>query len=277
MKNEKLGAFICTARRAKGLTQKQLADALGVTDKAVSKWERGVSCPDISLLTPLAGALGVSVTELLAGEAAQAPVPEAEAQVQTALTYSASVAGQRWARARWYSFVGLTFSCLAAALICFICDFVIFRKLSWSLIVFASLALGWALCMPLLTAGKKRLLKAMLAVTLLILPYLGCLSLVLHESMIFKLGSVVSLLSLAFLWFAYLLFTRLRGHRWSAAGVLLLLAFPFTCAINGLIPWFLPSQTSESNLLVNLFTCILAAALCFGADFMIIFGRRKGF
>ena len=44
------GEQIAAARRAKGLTQKQLADALGVTDKAVSKWERGLNYPDIVLL-----------------------------------------------------------------------------------------------------------------------------------------------------------------------------------------------------------------------------------
>lgn len=47
------GEQIAAARRAKGLTQKQLADALGVTDKAVSKWERGLNYPDIVLFQPI--------------------------------------------------------------------------------------------------------------------------------------------------------------------------------------------------------------------------------
>ena len=51
-----------------GLTQKELADKIGVSDKTVSKWETGKGLPDITLLEPLAGALGVSVSELLAGE-----------------------------------------------------------------------------------------------------------------------------------------------------------------------------------------------------------------
>lgn len=62
------GSVIKTLREKKGYTQKQLADRLTVSDKAVSKWETGRGLPDLSLLEPLSLALGVSVTELLHGE-----------------------------------------------------------------------------------------------------------------------------------------------------------------------------------------------------------------
>lgn len=64
----KTGKFIAEKRKEKGLRQQDLADKLHITDKAVSKWERGLACPDISLLVPLAEALGISVMELLKGE-----------------------------------------------------------------------------------------------------------------------------------------------------------------------------------------------------------------
>lgn len=62
------GKFIARERRAKNYTQRQLADRLGISDKTVSKWERGGGFPDVSLLLPLCGELGISVNELLAGE-----------------------------------------------------------------------------------------------------------------------------------------------------------------------------------------------------------------
>ena len=68
MEPQKTGQFICILRKQRGLTQRELAEAIGVTDKAVSRWERGRGLPDVSLLSPLAGALCTSVTELLAGE-----------------------------------------------------------------------------------------------------------------------------------------------------------------------------------------------------------------
>lgn len=63
------GATIKSLRETKKLTQAELAEQLGVSDKAVSKWETGKGFPDSSLLQPLAAALGVSVIELLNGEA----------------------------------------------------------------------------------------------------------------------------------------------------------------------------------------------------------------
>ncbi len=61
------GKFLAQLRRERGWTQKDLAEELYVSDKAVSKWERGLSLPDVSLLLPLAEKLGVTVTELLEG------------------------------------------------------------------------------------------------------------------------------------------------------------------------------------------------------------------
>ncbi|MBE6647508.1 MAG: helix-turn-helix transcriptional regulator [Ruminococcaceae bacterium] len=60
-----LGKKIASARHTLGLTQKDLADRVGVTAQAVSKWERGSSCPDIAILDEIADSLGVSVSELL--------------------------------------------------------------------------------------------------------------------------------------------------------------------------------------------------------------------
>ncbi|MGN0268683.1 MAG: helix-turn-helix domain-containing protein [Lachnospiraceae bacterium] len=60
-----IGKKISECRKQKGMTQKELAELLNITDKAVSKWERGLNFPDIALLEQLADALQISVTELL--------------------------------------------------------------------------------------------------------------------------------------------------------------------------------------------------------------------
>lgn len=62
---EKFGAFVAQLRKEQGMTQKELAQKVYVSDKAVSKWERGLSMPDITLLIPLSQILGVTVAELL--------------------------------------------------------------------------------------------------------------------------------------------------------------------------------------------------------------------
>ena len=63
-----LGVLITELRKEKGMTQAQLAEKMGVTDKAVSKWERDLSCPDISSVPKLAEILGVTVDQLMQSE-----------------------------------------------------------------------------------------------------------------------------------------------------------------------------------------------------------------
>lgn len=68
MDYQKIGTFIAKKRKEKNLTQKALASLIGVTDKAVSKWERGLGCPDISLLDILSKVLDVSILDILNGQ-----------------------------------------------------------------------------------------------------------------------------------------------------------------------------------------------------------------
>jgi len=68
MNQEKIGKFISECRKENGLTQLQLAEKLGITNRAVSKWETGKSCPDASIMMELCGILGITVNDLLSGE-----------------------------------------------------------------------------------------------------------------------------------------------------------------------------------------------------------------
>ena len=66
--SEKIGSTICTLRREQGMTQRELAELLHVSSKAVSKWERGQGIPDVSLLERLAEVLDVTVEQILSGK-----------------------------------------------------------------------------------------------------------------------------------------------------------------------------------------------------------------
>lgn len=68
MANRSIGEMISYLRKEKGMTQNDLAEIMNVTDKAVSKWERNLSCPDINSIPKLAEVLGVSADELLNAE-----------------------------------------------------------------------------------------------------------------------------------------------------------------------------------------------------------------
>ena len=93
--------LIAEARKQKNMTQKDLAAALHVSDRAVSKWERGAGFPDVSLLEPLADALGLQVLELLRGEEQEMP----EMTVRHAVSLLVRQARER-TRRRWGEIFG---------------------------------------------------------------------------------------------------------------------------------------------------------------------------
>lgn len=76
MNQIKIGQFIAQCRKEKNMTQRQLADELGISDKTISKWETGKGLPEAEFMTPLSEILGITVNELLTGER----IPEAEYQ-----------------------------------------------------------------------------------------------------------------------------------------------------------------------------------------------------
>lgn len=114
MDREKTGVLIAEARRKRGLTQKDLAKCLHVSDRAVSKWERGAGFPDVSLLEPLAESLGLSVLDLLGGEEHEPQEPEGTVRCCLALLVRQT---RERTRRRWRRMLG---SLLALTLVGFV-------------------------------------------------------------------------------------------------------------------------------------------------------------
>lgn len=116
MDTKKIGAFIAFCRKEKGMTQAELGERLGVTNKTVSRWENGHYMPDLSLLEPLSVALGISLDELLAGERRnQATPPTDNPHLQEVVDYSVrTIKGLR----RWFGWllVGLGLCCVGYGL-----------------------------------------------------------------------------------------------------------------------------------------------------------------
>ncbi len=114
MNKERFGTFIAENRKQMGLTQVQLAEMLHVTDKAVSKWERGLSYPDVTLLEPLAGIFGISIDTLLCCQSPEddreeRKMEEQNESIQTVVEMSKE--NQRGERQQWLgalSIMGVT-------------------------------------------------------------------------------------------------------------------------------------------------------------------------
>lgn len=104
MDAQKFGVFLQTQRKSLNLTQAQLAEKLHVTDKAVSRWERGVGLPDINLLEPLAEALQISLTELIRSERIEADTLTKDAADAAVAETLALAAKRRHALLWWLSY-----------------------------------------------------------------------------------------------------------------------------------------------------------------------------
>lgn len=219
-----VGQLIAELRKEKSLTQKQLAEQLGVTDKAVSKWERGAGYPDITLLSKLAAALGISTGELLNGvrEPHPASPPEPERTVETALHYADRVSQRRRISLTRLALCVLTVSCALAVGICAICDFSLSGRFTWLVYPAASLLFGWLVAAPVLYFKSHRFAMGLCSVTLFLLPFLFVLSLT-TGGWFLPLGAPVSLSSLAYVWLVFLTFQGSKGNKTSTAGAALLL------------------------------------------------------
>lgn len=105
MDQVKIGKFISKLRKEKGMTQDQLAQRLGVTQRSVSRWETGKNMPDLSLLQPLATELNVSISELLDGEKTSAAEKDVHQTVSQLIDYSAQLKRRQIFRLKDIDFV----------------------------------------------------------------------------------------------------------------------------------------------------------------------------
>ena len=120
MEKKTIGAFIAALRKANGLTQKQLADKLNVSDKAVSRWERDETLPDLTLIPVIAEIFGVTSDELLRGQRSNpdAPLPDSAAEkTEKQLRYYISAAKTKF-RIQSIISVGISLLGYITAMIC---------------------------------------------------------------------------------------------------------------------------------------------------------------
>lgn len=143
MERKSIGMLIAALRRANGLTQKQLADQLGVSDKAVSRWERDESLPDLMLLPVIADLFHITVDELLRGErraqADGAAEAQANADPERLKRQTRRVLNAAFGRAHGRMLIGLGCG-FAGLLTAMICNFAVMRALP-------GLVVGLLLCL----------------------------------------------------------------------------------------------------------------------------------
>lgn len=162
--NEKkpFGEYIRKKRLEMGLTQRELADRLFVTESTVSKWERALSYPDVSMVTAICAALNITEHEFFTA----CDDDQAHAQERQAAVWRGVTKGTRLFFAAGYAI---------AVVVCFICDLAVFHTLDWFWIVLTGCALGFCFTnLPFLVRKNKAPICLGAASGCLILLLLAC-------------------------------------------------------------------------------------------------------
>lgn len=274
MNSEKIGQFICEQRKNKKMTQKELAEKLSITDKAVSKWERGLSCPDISLLNPLAEILEVTASELLNGEKNSNDIDadDIEASVDNALSYAEKTVKVRLKAFKNISFIMFSAVLLIGMVVCTICDLAISGTLSWSLYPIGSIIFTWLVFFPVVKFGKKGIFGTIISLSILIIPYIYFLNFLIPTNrLLLPIGISVSIISIVYIWIAFAVFKVLKKRKLSASAISLLLGIP----TEFLITYCLTKYINEPLFDVWDFTSIVVIVITALILLIIDFKRNK--
>lgn len=223
------GKFIASCRKEKGMTQAQLAEKMNITDRAVSKWETGKSMPDSSIMLELCNILGVTVNELLSGERIE--MDNYEEKVNENLIEMKKKEENSLNKNALISII-YTITMAIALSVCCICDVAICGTLTWSLITLSSILVTWMASFPITLLGKKGILVSMIAISVLVIPFMYILSVLIKIDKIFIIGSIMSAITIIFMWILYFIFCKLKDRKLLATGIAFFIAIPFTLIIN---------------------------------------------
>lgn len=239
MDNEKIGQFVFELRKSKQMTQKDLAAKLNITDKAVSKWERGLGYPDITTFSSLAKVLGVTTNELLSGKREVTQKPKAEMIIQNTWEYAEKVSVSKNRKICSLLKFIITVSFLLSIIVCIICDLAISQSLTWSLYTISSVVFAWLIIMPLVHFQKNAVAISLVSLSFFIIPFLYALQRIIGSAnWMLPLGIPIAVSSIIYLWSIWVLFAKTKLNRWYSLGITLTLAIPLTVVINIIVSRF---------------------------------------
>lgn len=267
MNNEQMAKFILELRKSKKMTQKELAEKLNVTDKAVSKWERGLSYPDISLLSPLSEILGVTTNELLNGKISiSTPVHQTDTVIKTALGYADKATQNKSKNLRTIWKIVISVAFLLAIIICSICNVAISGTFTWSLYPIFSIIFAWLIIFPLFQ--YKNICVSLVSFSVLIIPFLFALNRIIgNAKLLMPIGIRASVIMVAYLWSIYILFYIMKTRKWMASAISVLSAIPVSLLMNYVVESFIGKPEMDIGDVISYGILVVGAVILFLVDY----------
>ena len=270
MDQTKIGSFIAQCRKEKKLTQMQLAEKLGITDRAVSKWETGKSMPDSSIMLELCEILGITVNELLSGE-----VITMENYEKTADENLIALKRKDENNLTRNGIIAILYSMalLIGMMVCLVCNIAISGALTWSLIPVSSILYAWAVSFPVIIFGKRGILTSLVSLSAFTIPYLFVLSRLTKAPAVFSIWKVVAFVSILFVWIVAVICMRMGNSRkLTALGIIFLSAVPLVFIINAILATMISEPLFDVWDMLAVFVLLILAFSCF----MCGYAKKKG-
>lgn len=282
MDNVKIGAFIAQLRKAKNMTQKDLAEKLNITDKAVSKWERGMSLPDITILPDLSGILDITVTELLNGEKENneedSCSDNSNETVLAAIQYANGEVKKKTKNIKILCAVSITIAFIFGIIACSICDWAINNNFTWSLFPISSIVYAWFLVIPVTLMGKKGIVPSIVFLSILTIPFLLILDKLIKlndlavNDLIVPIGVKTSIVSIIYIWIVYFLFHIYRTKKFLAVSLTCLITVPATFLINLIVDYYTRKSIHD---VWNIFNYLIFIVLAVVFEYINIKRKKK--
>jgi transcriptional regulator with XRE-family HTH domain len=264
-----IGKFIAKCRKEKQLTQAQLAEKLGITDRAISKWETGKSMPDSSIMLELCDMLGIMVNELLSGEKI---IMENYGKKADENIIALKRKDENNIKKNVVISIIFSITLLIGIIVCFICDIAISGDLTWSLISISSIVFTWLVSFPILILGKKGIVGSLISLSIFVIPYLYILSDLVKVISIFSVGTIMSIILIVYLRIIFVIFNRLRVRKLIAIGTTFLLSIPFMLIINITLSKMIYKPIIDMWDILSTFILLIFAFAFFVCDY----ARNKG-
>lgn len=277
MDNVKMARFIAERRKIKGMTQKELAEQLSVTDKAVSKWERGLSCPDISLISKLSGVLEVDTSELLNGEKSRKyENADAEIIVESTLQYVDTLAKSKSKNIRSLFAAAISVLFIVGIVVCLICNFAITGSITWAWFPISSLIYLWLVAMPTMIWSKKGVFISLILISLLTIPFLFVLEKTIGiERLIMPIGKPIFIISIIYLWVVYLLICRTRLPKYITVAAAFIAGLPLTFGANYIVSQYTGEPILDIWDIITYSILTIIAAIIFASGYIKYNYRKK--
>lgn len=270
MNNVKIGAFIAQLRKSKNMTQRELAEKLNVTDKAVSKWERGISLPDITILPDLSEIFEITITELLNGEKEDKEdnSDNAEGTVLAAIRYADGEVKNKTNNIKIICAASVTLAFIIGIVVCSICDWAINNDFTWSLYPISSIVYTWFLVMPVTLWGKKGVIPSLAMVSIFTIPFLSILNrLIKICGLLMPIGIRVTIASIVFIWIICILFKIFKNKRYVAISLSLVFFIPLCFIINLIVRKYIGGKLIDSWDIITYSILTISAMIIYGINY----------